>query len=345
MIDCSDWQYDGPGCIQSEGDRGEVKDSSNTNQIVQSDDDECWTEYNCSGGNQYSRECCFEPYFYTTDDDSREALGPAGIYLEGNLQTILTNLGSVPGGQWEETASGKWSTDFALHTGYDMMISDEDRDSYGDPAYVIDDFKTTISVGSQPAYLHTYKNIHDPSDWVGATADLDEYQDYDIGDYVKETAMFAMNFYVERLPIIGDTLSTLNDVHDYVSTMHNMLTHDPEEDQTIELEYDVDSAATFSPWVRFRLDEMDPEQQVTIDINETHGSWNVETDISISVEAPSDDPTSLGAATESELQRRNIERHRVGDHRERKEEYRPELDDDDIIHTKTTHKDSIQLVN
>lgn len=316
VVDCGDWEYDGAGCIQSTG-------------ADTAADQDCWTEFNCNGGYQYTRDCCFDPHFFVTDEDSHTASGTAGIMMEGNLATTVSNLGSAVGGQWEETASGKWSTDFAIHTGYDMIDADD-----GDPVYVIESFETEVSVGTQNAYIHTYKNIHDPTDWVGATEDLDEYQDYDIADYVKPTAKFLASYYVEQLPYIGSQIGTAQDVAGYVNTMYNMLTYDPAPDQTINLEYDVDQAAGFSPWVRFRLDEMDPGQEVSIDVSEWTNHWDIQTNLSVSIQAPDEDPAQLARLSERELRRRNVERHRVGELRDQPEAFHPEMADEDVIHVK-----------
>lgn len=326
IVNCGNWQYQSPHCPESTDDGPNMDD-------VGTESSECWTETECRSGAEYTRECCFEPYFYHTDDDSHQGTGPGGSLLEGNLATTVTNLGSAIGGQWEETASGKWQTDFAVHSGYDVVVADGNSTADGDPAYVIEDFETTISVGTQPAYIHTYTNIHDPEDWVGATRDLDEFQSYDIADYVKETGTFAITFFTGRLPIIGDAIGTMDSVASYANTMSNMLTHDPTGGQSIDLEYDMELTATFSPWVRFRLDEMDPSQQVTIDISDSN-RFGVDTNLSFSIQAPDENPLKLAEKSEVELEDRGVERYKIGDLREQKTEYRPEMTDSDIIHVK-----------
>lgn len=212
------------------------------------------------------------------------------------------------------------------------MIDATDQ-NYGDPMYWIDEFNTLASVGEQNAYLHSYKNVHDPEGWVGATKNLDEFQDYDISDYAKETAKFLTELTVGQLPIVGDALDTVVDVAEFTDTLHNMLTHDPTGGQTETFEYNMNATAEFSALAKFRLSSVDPGQEVTIEIEDAPNSWiGVWNVLSFSAQAPDADPYELRTLSLQELRNRGIKRYRVGDIRQHRANYYPELADDEIIH-------------
>jgi hypothetical protein len=326
VTDVSDWEYVGPVCpTDNNTDESISGDSSKKYQKE-------WTEGKCTGGNYYQRDITFDPNFYLEQHDSITDVGPVGIYYEANLTTTVTHIGCVdPTQTWKETPSGKWATDFSIHNACDMIdATDED---YGDPMYWIDQFNTIASLGEQNAYIHSYKNIHDPEDWVGATSNLDKFQDYDPSDYAKETAKFLAELAVGRLRIIGSTLDNIVDIAKFTNTLHNMLSHDPTGGQTETFEYDFNATAEFSALTKFRLSEMGPGQEVTIDIEDAPNSWiGVGNVLSFSAQAPNQDPNELRNLSVPELRDRGIKRYRVGDIRQHREEYYPELADDEIIH-------------
>ena len=162
---------------------------------------------------------------------------------------------------------------------------------------------------------------------------LDEFQDYDISDYAKETAKFLTELTVGRLPIVGDALDTVVDVAEFTDTLHNMLTHDPTGGQTETFEYNMNATAEFSALAKFRLSSVDPGQEVTIEIEDAPNSWiGVWNVLSFSAQAPDADPYELRTLSLQELRNRGIKRYRVGDIRQHRANYYPELADDEIIH-------------
>ncbi|MFC3959261.1 hypothetical protein [Halovivax cerinus] len=309
---CSSWEHRDPFCPAS-------NDSSTT--VTSGDDEVCWYEDECRYDGWYTKECCYHPPQLEQDSDQTIEWIVGGEY-EVNLNTLFAQSS-----EWYAVdpvgGSSYWGVECIVHSGVTMVKADS-----GDDAYWLDEFDTTVSIGNAAADLYTYQNPNDANDWVGATEDLDQYQEYDVSDMAGETTSYLLGW----VPYLGQGTATA----DYLGSMHNMLTDEPETGVSIDFSYDLDARPQFSPWIRFALKQMDAGQTETVEVTEGGRPGNWGTNCSLTMTAPYQEPNSFGSMTSSRLEHQGVRRVSAGDIRKNPSNYpiapRSHLDDDTEIY-------------
>ncbi|WP_254862017.1 hypothetical protein [Halovivax gelatinilyticus] len=293
--ECGQWEYNDPFCPT----KMEFREDSEVNTV-----DACWDEGNCQYDGWYTRECCYESPLVDMDSMTRSEF-LAGNRYEVNVGTLLAwNYGWYP----IEGQSPHWAVDFIIHSGVSMVHEDT-----GDPGTWLTEYSTTASIGPEPADLYTYTNIYDEEDWVGATEDLTQYQNYDVSNVAGRTAEYILGW----VPFLGAGVDT----GEYLGSMHNMLTNDPGHGTSINFNYDLNIGGEFSTWARVSLQQMDPGQTVTVNVTEggLEGNWGTNT--SLTVQAPNNNPEDYISMTESQLNNKGLQRVEFGEIRKNPSKY------------------------